>query len=102
MTMLEITPHAASVIAAECDAREVPDTGGLRIAPKKAVEDGARRSLVIAFVARPQPSDVVVQEGDATVFLAEGVDRLVGERVLDADDGGSPPHLVLRRRPTAE
>lgn len=101
MTMLEITPHAASVIAAECNAREVPDTGGLRIAPKAAAHDDTTRSLVIAFVAQPQPSDVVVQAGDATVFLAEGVDRMVGERVLDADDGGNPPHLVLRKRPTA-
>ncbi|HEY3674108.1 MAG TPA: hypothetical protein VGN51_24460 [Acidimicrobiia bacterium] len=99
MTMLEITQHAASVIAAECGVREVPATGGLRIAPKASADDGKARSLGIAFVASPQPSDTVVHAGEATVFLAEGVERMVGERVLDAEDGASPPHLVLRSRP---
>lgn len=105
-TMIEITQHAASVIATECAVREVPDSGGLRIAPKSAVHNGTPRSLVIEFVPRPQPSDIVVREGDATVFLADGVDHLVGERVLDTEDGearpgGGPPRLVLRARPAA-
>jgi hypothetical protein len=104
--MMEITQHAASIIATECAVREVPDSGGLRIAPKTAVHDGTARTLVIEFVPRPQPSDTVLREGDATVFLADGVDHLVGERVLDAEDGGTrpgggAPRLVLRARPAA-
>jgi hypothetical protein len=94
--MLEITDHAASVIAAECTAREVPDTGGLRIAPKSSEENGNVRSLVIEFVTRPVASDTVVREGGATVFLADGVAGLVGARVLDAEGSGTPPRLVLR------
>jgi hypothetical protein len=96
--MLEITDHAASVIAAECSAREVPDSGGLRIAPKTSEQNGNVRSLVIEFVARPRASDTVVREGEATVFLADGVEGMVGARVLDAEGSGTPPRLVLRSR----
>lgn len=96
--MLEITEHAASVIAAECSAREVPDTGGLRIAPRTAAPDGSAGSLVVEFVARPRASDTVLHEGDATVFLADGVATVVAARVLDAEGSESPPRLVLRSR----
>jgi len=41
-------------------------------------------------------ADTVVREGEATVFLADGVEGLVGARVLDAEGSGTPPRLVLR------
>jgi Fe-S cluster assembly iron-binding protein IscA len=99
--MLEITQHAASVIAEECSAREVPETGGLRIAPKTSADNGNVRSLVIEFVARPRSSDTVLHEGDATVFLADGVAPVIGSRILDAEESGTPPRLVLRSRASA-
>lgn len=99
--MMQITQHAASVITTECGARDVPETGGLRIAPKTSVNDGKVRSLVIEFVARPQPSDTILHEGDATVFLAEGVEGIVGARVLDAEGDATPPQLVLRSLPAS-
>jgi hypothetical protein len=43
-----------------------------------------------------------VRSGDARVFLADGVEELIGERVLDADSNAVPPRFVLRaRRPPA-
>ncbi len=96
MTTLQITSDAVSAIVEHCEAREVPDTGGLRIMQKASATEGSVRSLVIQFVAQPQPSDIVLREGDANVFLAEGVEPIVGERVLDAKGSGTPPQLVLR------
>ena len=61
--MLEITERAASVIAQACDAQEVAESGGLRIAPKTAVHDGSVHSLVVEFVDRPDSSDTVVRCG---------------------------------------
>ncbi len=100
--MLEITERAATVIADACSAQELSEAGGLRIAPKTSVNDGAIRSLVIAFVDRPQPNDTVLHEGPATVFLANGLEKLVATRILDAKHGGLPPQLVLRSRPATD
>ncbi len=102
--MLEITERAATVIADACTAQDLSKAGGLRIAPKTTVNDGAVSSLAVEFVDRPQPTDTVLRAGLATVFLADGLERLVGTRVLDAERSGLPPQLVLRARkpPTGE
>jgi hypothetical protein len=94
--MLQITEHAATVIAEACDAQELAESGGLRIAYKTAVHDGSVRSLLVEYVDRPQASDTVVREGPAAIFLADGVDRVVAGRILDAERDGMPPRLVLR------
>jgi Fe-S cluster assembly iron-binding protein IscA len=99
--MISITTRAASAIADTCDSRIVPD-GGLRIARKALTQDGPKPTLVVEFVDRPRSDDVVVRSGDARVFLADGVEELIGERVLDADSNAVPPRFVLRaRRPPA-
>jgi Fe-S cluster assembly iron-binding protein IscA len=101
--MLEITERAATVIVQACDAQEIGESGGLRIAPKTAVHDGSLQSLVVEFVDRPRASDTVLRAGPATVFLADGVAPVVEGRVLDADHDGTPPRFALRaRRPPSE
>ena len=94
--MLQITEHAARAISQACDAQELADSGGLRIAYKTAVNDGSVRALLVEYVDRPQPSDTIIREGPAAVFLADGIERIVSGRVLDAELGGIPPRLVLR------
>jgi Fe-S cluster assembly iron-binding protein IscA len=99
--VLSITTRAASAIADTCDAQIVPD-GGLRIARKKATQDSSKPTLVVEFVDRPRSDDVIVRSGDAKVFLADGVEELIGERILDAENNVVPPRFVLRApRPTA-
>ncbi len=96
--MLEVTDRAASAIAQACDAQEVGESGGLRIAPKTTVHDRSLRSLVVEFVDRPKPSDSVVHAGEASVFLADGIEDLMGGHILDAERDGTPPRFVLRAR----
>ena len=95
--MLELTPLAASAIANECAQRALPETGGIRIAPRRGNEKTVR-ALVVEFVAEPDENDTVIRDGAAAVFLADGVERLVGSRLLDAESTASPPQLVLRAR----
>ena len=75
--MLEITARAATVIAHACSAQDLSESGGLRITPN-TTNNGAVRSLRVEFVDGPSPTDTVVQEGPANVFLADGLERLVG------------------------
>jgi hypothetical protein len=95
--MLRITDRAATAIASACHAQHLPDEGGVRIMPRPSDADTLSiGSLVVHFVERAQPADTVVRERDATVFLADGVDLVVANRVLDVDGGVTPPQLVLR------
>jgi hypothetical protein len=96
--MLELTPLAASAIANECAQRALPETGGIRIYPRRTKKEKGVRALVVEFVAQPEDHDTVIREGDAAVFLADGVERIVDSRLLDAESAGSPPQLVLRSR----
>ena len=95
--MLEITVRAATVIAHACSAQDLSESGGLRITPN-TTNNGAVRSLRVEFVDGPAPTDTVVQEGPANVFLADGLERLVGAAVLDAQSSHLPPRLVLRKQ----
>lgn len=100
--MLEVTPPAASAISNECAQRAIPETGGVRIFYRRghcAKNQRAVRSLAVAYVANPEESDTLIQENGVRVFLADGVERMVGSRLLDAKSpSSSPPQLMLRAR----
>jgi hypothetical protein len=93
---MQITARAATAIASVCNHQHVSDGGGLRIAPRSPQSGVTVRSLVIEFVDGSHPWDTVLTEGEARVFLADGVAQVVGDRVLDVDAGVRPPQLVLR------
>jgi hypothetical protein len=97
--MMQITDRAAMAIASVCNHQHLAESGGLRIAPRSRQSGVSIASLAIEFVDGSHPWDTVVTEGDATVFLADGVAELVGDRVLDVDAGVRPPQLVLRSPP---
>ena len=101
--MIRITIRAAMAIASACRAHHLSEHGGLRIAPKATGGNSDPGPLVVDFVDGPAPWDTVVSEGDATVFLADGVEGLIDRRVLDVDTdtGAKPPRLVLRLPPVA-
>ncbi len=94
--MIQLTPFAASMIERECRVRSVPQSGGLRIAPRSSGPHGDVEALVVRFVSRPRASDTVIRHGEASVFVAPGVERLVGPRLLDAEGSASRPKFVLR------
>jgi hypothetical protein len=94
--MLEITDVAATAIARECAKRKLPATAGVRIYPRRTKNDACVEALVVEYVASPEDDDVVIHRGDAGVFLACGVDEIIGARVLDVQRVASPPQLLLR------
>jgi Fe-S cluster assembly iron-binding protein IscA len=96
--MLELTEEAATAIAHECAKRRLPATAGVRIYPRRTKNDTSIEALVVEFVSSPEDDDIVVQERGANVFLARGVDEIIGSRVLDARGVASPPQLLLRAR----
>ncbi len=94
--MLELTQGAATAIASERGKRALPESGGVRIFPRRTKNEESVHALVVEFVSKPEDGDTIVRRGDAAVFLAAGVDAIVGSRVLDAQHTGSPPQFVLR------
>ncbi len=94
--MLEMTQLAATAIASECGRRALPESGGVRIFPRRTKNEESVHALIVEFVAEPEDGDTIVREGDAAVFLADGVEAIVGSRILDAQHAGSPPQLMLR------
>lgn len=94
--MLEITDVAATAIARECAKRKLPATAGIRIYPRRTKNDACVEALVVEYVASPEDDDVVIRDGVASVYLACGVDEIVGSRVLDVQRVASPPQLLLR------
>lgn len=100
--MLDLTAGAANAIVAECRKRRLPETAGVRIYPRRTKHDHCIEALVVEFVGAPEDDDVVIRRGDAGVFLADGVDEIVGSRMLDVKHPASPPQLLLRARHPAE
>jgi hypothetical protein len=95
--MLEMTPQAADVIATQCEQRALPATAGIRIYPRRTKKPDSVQTLVVEYVDGAEEGDTIIRHGSAAVFLAEGVDRIVGSRVLDAKDtAASSPQLLLR------
>lgn len=94
--MLELTQVAATAIAGECARRNLPPSSGIRIYPRRTKNDTSIAALVVEFVSSPEDDDVVIREGRAGVFLARGVDKIIGRRVLDVQNIASPPQFVLR------
>lgn len=95
--MLQISPAAAAHIANQCNARELGDGAGMRVAPSVSPEN--QRGLRLRYVPAPEAGDQIVEQGAARVFLAREVVAEVSPFVLDTAsrpgaDGND--RLVLR------
>jgi len=76
--VLTLTDNAASQIRNLIAQPDVPDDGGVRIAPNP---DGA---LTLALAVAPAAGDAVVDEDGARVFLAPEAEQLLDDKQLDA------------------
>jgi hypothetical protein len=94
--MLALTQQAATLISKECQRRALPSTAGVRIYRRQTKKPMSVQTLVVEYVEDAEDGDTVVRHGPAAVFLAEGVDEIIGSRVLDAQHRTSPPQLLLR------
>lgn len=82
--MLTLTDDAQTLVRDITARPEVPEGGGLRIAPASSSE-----GLEVSLAAEPAPGDQVIDEGGARVFVEEQVASLLEESTLDADPSGS-------------
>lgn len=90
--MLTVTDNAQTLVKDLTDKAEVPDTGGVRIAPAAAAGQ-----LEVSIAPEPQPGDEVVGDEGARVFVEEQTAALLADSTLDAQ-GGEQPGFVLTQQ----
>lgn len=74
--MLTLTEHAQAAVKGLTEDVEQP-TAGLRIASEQD-------QLAVSVVTQPQPTDVVVDAGDARVYIAQDTAPVLDDQTLDA------------------
>ena len=84
--MLTLTGKAASTIREITSRPGLPDDTGLRIA-SPATSDGGP-AFEIAVSAAPAPSDSVIEEEGARVFLDPEASAALDDKALDVEVGG--------------
>lgn len=84
MTLL-LTDTASTVIRAISAQSDSPDSGGVRISAAAGASD-----FTLAVVPDAQPSDIVIENDGARIFLDTTAAEALGDAILDAkvgDDG---------------
>ena len=83
--MLTLTENASTIVRDITHQPGVPDGAGLRI-----TTDGDPSSFAIAPAEAAEPTDQVVEQSGATLFLDQGAADLLDDKILDAmvDDEG--------------
>jgi iron-sulfur cluster assembly protein len=80
-TMLTMTENASSVVKTIVEGTPSTDTGGLRIVSDKA--GGTAFSVDVAMA--PEPTDEVVEQGGARVFVELNARDALANQILDAE-----------------
>ena len=85
--MLTLTENASSLIKNLAEQTSVADDAGLRI----STTDADSTNFAVDFTPAPEPSDQVVENAGARVFLEENAATALSDKVLDAqvDDEGA-------------
>lgn len=95
--MLTLTETATTVVKAIIEQNPEMDATGLRI---NASANG-EADLSVEIVAAPQPSDAVVEQDGARVFLDETAIAALEDKVLDAQvDGEGAVSFAIGQQPT--
>lgn len=89
--MLSLTEQAARKIRELLDNADLPDTAGLRLAQRQD-----HTALAMTLVESAGPDDVVLHDGDATVFLGPAAAERVADQVLDAQLTDTTSAFYLR------
>jgi len=79
--MLTLTENARTTVQDLAEVAGLPETGGLRIAPAAALEEG----FELMLVPEAAPGDVVVDAGRTNVFLDPAAHEALVDQELDAD-----------------
>ena len=85
--MLTLTDTASTAVKTLADRAIGAETGGLRISSPTDGSDG----FAVAITAEPAPTDAVIENAGARVFLDEAAAVAVSDKTLDAkiDDDGA-------------
>ncbi|PPF31288.1 Fe-S cluster assembly protein HesB [Rathayibacter tritici] len=85
--MLTLTDTASTVVTTITGQTQTPIGGGLRITGT----DLDASTFAVAVAAAPEPTDTVVEQDGARLFLDGAASVVLGDKVLDAhvDEGGS-------------
>lgn len=79
--MLTLTENASHVVKAIIAQTPETDGGGLRI----NAEESGSSELGVAVAPAPEPTDAVVEQDGARVFLDENATAALADKVLDAE-----------------
>jgi Fe-S cluster assembly iron-binding protein IscA len=80
--LLALTENAVEAVKdIVSSAKEIPDTGGLRLVAER---EGAQANLQLSVVPLPAEDDEVVEAQGARVFLEPEAASLLEDKVLDA------------------
>lgn len=90
--MLTLTENARTAVETLTSRADLPDAGGLRIAEQ---ESG---SFELALVAGPEVDDVVVDEGEARVYLDPRTSQTLADQMLDVEATGTGTAFTLTRQ----
>ena len=82
--MLTLTDNASTAIKNLTDQTAVSDDTGLRI----STADDTTGSLKVELTPTPEPTDKVVEDAGARVFLEERAAAVLSDKVLDAQLDG--------------
>ncbi len=84
--MLTLTENASTIVREITTQPGLPETAGLRI----TADGGDESSFAIAAAESAEPSDQVVEQSGATVYLDESAAVVLDDKILDAavDDSG--------------
>jgi Fe-S cluster assembly iron-binding protein IscA len=92
--MLTVTTAASDALESIVSARELPASGGVRLAYRPG-SDG-QPGLSLTIVAQPDPQDDVFDASAVALFLQPQAAALVDDKVLDVQvDGAGDPGFVL-------
>ncbi|MPZ59733.1 MAG: Fe-S cluster assembly protein HesB [Propionibacteriales bacterium] len=93
--MLTLTENASTIIKTITGSGEESETSGLRISS----ETSDSPDLSVAAAGGPEPSDQVIEEGGARVFLEENAAVTLDDKVLDAqvDSSGAVQFTLIQQ-----
>lgn len=78
--MLTLTENASSLIKNLAEQTPVADDAGLRI----STTDAESTNFTVDFTSTPEPSDQIIENAGARVFLEEKAATALDDKVLDA------------------
>jgi len=94
--MLTLTENASAAIKNLTHQTAVAGDAGLRI----STTDDATGSLKVELTPTPEPTDELVEDAGARVFLEEGAAAALSDMVLDAQlDGDGAVRFAVAQRP---